>query len=101
MFSGEEVIKRLETIRIELGFAPELGEVEPNEIILSLAKYAGRADTVLDVVNRMVCRLILDIQDEIAKDEKKAEEDRKWLEEWKAKEAAKAQDEPEEVPDAE
>lgn len=99
MFSGEEMEKRLMAIQSELSCAPELGEMEPNET--NLAIYAGEAYAVLCGVYRMVGRLINDIQNEIDKDNEEAEANRKWLEEWKAKEAAKAQDEPEEATDAE
>lgn len=105
MFSGEEMKKRLMDIHTELGFAPELGEAETDET--NLAMYAGGADAVLGGVYRMVGRLISDIQDEIDKDNEKAEADRKWWDEYRAKEAAKSQDETEskndseEVPDAE
>lgn len=99
MFSGEEVIKRLDDIRDEIGHAPDLAGQKLE--ITNLAIVAGQADAALNVAYRMVVRLINDIQDEIAKDEKKAEEDRKWLEEWKAKEAAAQGGKDPEAPDAE
>lgn len=100
MFSGEEMKKRLEDIRNEIGHAQDLEDVEPE--ITNLAIFAGQADTVLGVAYRMVCILINDIEKEIIKDNEEAEANRKWLEEWKANEAAKAQDgKDQEAPDAE
>ena len=100
MFSGEEIENRLLAIKTELGCAPELDEMEPNET--NLAIYAGGANAVLYGVYRMVERLINDIRNEIDKDNEEAEANRKWLEELKAKEAAKAQGgKDQEAPDAE
>lgn len=107
MFSGEEMQKRLEDIRNEIEHAPDLEDVELVPELTNLAIFAGQADTVLNVAYRMVCILIHDIEKEIIKDNEEAEANRKWLEEWKAKEAAKSQDETEgkddteEAPDAE
>lgn len=84
MFTSEEMKKRLEVIERELEVAPgsDILSIEPTD--QELAMYAGRADAFLEVVYRMVRQLIDDIDEEIQKDEERAEADRRWFEKWKA-----------------
>lgn len=99
MFSGEEMRDKLAMICNEIGQAPDLEEIEPD--ITTLAIFAGQADAALGTIYRMVCNLIVDIEAEMVKDEQAAEENRKWWEAYKAKEAAAQEGEAQEAPDAE
>lgn len=87
MYTPEEIIKRLSQIGTELSLAPD-GCIAKDESDIDIGIEIGEMGKTISIANRMVTRLINDIEDEAEKDRLAEEERERKLAEYRRQQAA-------------